>query len=331
MDEQPSMIDIGGLAERDAVAISRVAEALATPCSQRGMFHVAGHGVPRDQLAEFEDAMRRFFDLDPSEKRLLQRSRSNAWGYYDEELTKNRRDWKEVFDYGAEPDEAEPAISHSDGRNQWPESIPDLRRILLQHYTTCERIALSLLPSLCLSLDLDPDELGPFFRGHSSFVRLNRYPECPDPAPQDAEHFPDTGHLGVHHHTDAGALTLLYQDGVSGLQAQFEDRFILVEPVPDVFTVNLGDMLQVWSNDRYKSPLHRVIVHSDKLRHSAPFFLNPRYDAVCEPLGQDQGLGGRDAPKFSPVSWANFRDQRSAGDYRDYGSEIQIEDFRIGS
>ena len=91
--------------------------------------------------------------------------------------------------------------------------------------------------------------------------------------------------------------------------------------------VNLADSLQVWSNDRYRSPLHRVIVHRDRARCSAPYFYNPSYDTVCEPL--PGLLAGGQAPRFRPISWAHFRDRRSAGDYADYGAEIQIEDFRV--
>jgi isopenicillin N synthase-like dioxygenase len=92
-------------------------------------------------------------------------------------------------------------------------------------------------------------------------------------------------------------------------------------------SVNLADMLQVWSNDRYRSPLHRVIVHRDRERVSAPFFLYPSYETICEPLTGT--LGARAKPRFRPISWARFRDQRSAGDYADYGAEIQIDDYRL--
>ena len=93
------------------------------------------------------------------------------------------------------------------------------------------------------------------------------------------------------------------------------------------FTVNLADMLQVWSNDRFLSPVHRVTASADQTRQSAPFFLNPSYDTVCAPL--DGLLARGEAARYRPVSWSQFRDQRSAGDYADYGHEIQIADFRL--
>jgi isopenicillin N synthase-like dioxygenase len=104
------------------------------------------------------------------------------------------------------------------------------------------------------------------------------------------------------------------------------NALVLVEPVPGALTVNLGDMLQVWSNDRYRSPVHRVIASADHTRFSAPFFWNPSYAAVCAPM-PDLLRGER--AHYRPVSWARFRDQRSAGDYADYGAEIQISDYWI--
>jgi len=327
MDEQPPIIDASGLMEGEVRALERVGAALRAPCQSWGLFHIAEHGIPAEELAEFGAAMSAFFDKPAREKAELSRTRQNAWGYFDQELTKNRPDWKEVFDYGAERTPGARAELHSDGVNQWPDDAAALRRILLRHHASIERLAMGLLRALCSSLGLPPDTLSGFFERHSSFVRLNHYPPCANPATPDAPLFPEEGRLGVHHHTDAGALTVLYQDEVPGLQAFHRSRWHTIEPVPGVLTVNLGDMLQVWSNDRYRSPLHRVIVHKDRARYSAPFFLNPSYETVCEPLPGLLATG--EARRFRPISWSHFRDQRSAGDFADYGPEIQVEDYRI--
>jgi isopenicillin N synthase-like dioxygenase len=327
MDAQPPVIDITGLREGSGAALERVAQELIEPCATWGAFHVVGHGVSGAELERFDAAMRAFFDLPEAEKRTARRSRENARGWYDEELTKNRPDWKEVFDYGAELRPGE-TPRHSDGVNQWPAAAsPDLREVLLAHFRVCEGVGRALLRALCVGLGAAPDRLDAHFAGHSSFVRLNRYATCPDPAAPDAPHFPESGHLGVHHHTDAGALTVLYQDEVAGLQVFYADRFVVLDPVPGALTINLGDMLQVWSNDRLRSPLHRVLVSTDRVRHSAPFFLNPAYETVAAPL--EELIAPGSPARYRPVSWAHFRDQRSAGDYRDYGAEIQIADFRL--
>lgn len=329
MSTRPQTIDISGLVAGDAAALARVASDLRAPCETLGLFHVVGHEISAAELSQFKATMHDFFALPSEEKKTIRRTRDNAWGYYDNELTKNRPDWKQVFDYGREPETGEIAPEHSDGVNQWPSSRPELKRILMRHHASCERVARALLRAIAVSLDLEPDRFDRYFAGDSGFVRLNRYPHCDEPAPLDADWFPEQGHLGVHHHTDAGAITLLYQDEVPGLQAWLDDRFVVVEPVAEAFTVNLADMLQVWSNDRYRSPIHRVLASADRERYSAPYFLNPRYDTLCEPLIDESH--SNETPRFRPISWAHFRDQRSAGDYADYGAEIQIDDFRIDS
>lgn len=326
MTDQPEIVDIRGLCDGDPGAITRVARAIAEPCAEWGVFHVVGHGIPPDELARFADAMRELFELPAETKQALRRTRDNAWGWYDAELTKNRRDWKEVFDYGVERAPGTPAPSHSDGVNRWPSALPALREALLAHYHRCEELSRGLLHALCAGLGLAPDALDAAFTEHTSFQRLNRYLPCPDPAPADGSLLPASGQLAVHHHTDAGALTILWQDEYAGLQVHRGDQLVLVEPVPGALTVNLGDMLQVWSNDRYRSPIHRVIASPDHTRFSAPFFWNPSYATVCAPL--PELLSGERA-RYRPVSWAEFRDQRSAGDYADHGAEIQISDFRI--
>jgi len=322
----PEIVDIEGLATNDRRALDRVAGALERPARTLGMFHIVGHGLEPEALAQFEAAMHALFALPGAVKQRMRRSRENAWGYYDEELTKNRPDWKEVFDYGAERTPREAAATHSNGTNRWPTGEPEIRRALVRHHTECVRLGRRLLTALSVSLGFAPDRLAPFFDGDTSFVRLNRYPVCDEPAAADAPPLPDEGHLGVHPHSDAGALTILFQDSVASLQVEADGGFALIEPEAGALTVNLGDMLRVWSNDRYRSPVHRVLAQRDRERFSAPFFYNPRYDTVCAPILDGERT---DPPRFRPVSWAHFRDQRSAGDFADYGDEIQIDDYLV--
>ena len=62
-------------------------------------------------------------------------------------------------------------------------------------------------------------------------------------------------------------------------------------------------------------------------RYSAPFFFHPAYETICAPL---QGLFDADRPpRYRPIHWGEFRRLRTAGDYADYGKEVQIEDYRI--
>jgi hypothetical protein len=138
---------------------------------------------------------------------------------------------------------------------------------------------------------------------------------------------PERGHLGVNHHTDAGALTLLLQDDEAGLEVEHEGRWHLVEPRRDALVINIGDVVQVWSNDRYRAALHRVRASSERARYSAPFFFNPSHEARYAPLPTAVEVGS--TPHYRPIPWREFRALRSAGDYQDCGEEIQIHHYRL--
>ncbi|AQK64240.1 gibberellin 20-oxidase4 [Zea mays] len=137
-----------------------------------------------------------------------------------------------------------------------------------------EELAFKLLELIARSLKLRPDRLHGFFKDQTTFIRLNHYPPCPSP---------DLA-LGVGRHKDAGALTILYQDDVGGLDVRrrSDGEWVRVRPVPDSFIINVGDLIQVWSNDRYESAEHRVSVNSARERFSMPYFFNPEEQQLQE-------------------------------------------------
>lgn len=83
---------------------------------------------------------------------------------------------------------------------------------------------------------------------------------------------------------------------------------------------------QVWSNDRYKAPLHRVKAQLEKERYSAPFFYNPDYKTNYAPL---ESTITADRPAlYTPINWGDFRLRRFQGDFADNGVEVQIAQYR---
>lgn len=306
--------------------------AIGAACREYGFFHMIGHGIPADLIERVWRETKRFFALPLDAKRVVSRSKENARGWYNRELTKNARDMKEVFDFGHTPRpellDEDPANWTQDGFNRWPDArlCPDFRPTMQEYFRACERVAFTLLEAIAESLGVPPDTLTHDFVGrHTSFVRLNYYP-CHDPLclerPASA-----TGHLGIHPHTDAGALTVLLHDDVSALEINLDGQWILVEPVTGALVVNIGDIVQVWSNDRYPAPVHRVRASTNRKRYSLPFFFNPVYEAIYAPLAavtNEQSL-----PRYRPITWGDFRWKRQQGDYADYGPENQISDYRI--
>jgi isopenicillin N synthase-like dioxygenase len=294
--------------------------AIDEACTDWGFFQVTGHGIDDAVLRDLLAAARDFFAQPDAAKRRIVRTAENPWGYYDEELTKRTRDWKQVFDFGpAEPPVVVP---------QWPAGMPRFERAVRQYYAECDRVARRLLGSLALNLGMPRDALErDFGPAHTSFVRLNHYPACPAPAAPDGLSTPQQGFLGVNHHTDAGALTLLLQDDQPGLEVYRDGRWHLIEPRRDALVVNIGDIVQVWSNDRYRAALHRVVTNAEHARYSAPYFFNPSYAATYAPLPST--VDAAHPPRYRPIRWREFRALRHAGDYADHGEEVQISHYAL--
>ena len=314
MENNLPEIDLSSLSTQATIA------ALDHACSEWGFFYLVGHDIDVQQQQEIWATTRAFFTQPTAIKNQIRRNETNSWGFYDAELTKNRRDWKEILDIGPTADTGPLAGSYP----QWPD-LAGFRDVAERLSGQMHEIALQLVAAIARALDSSEDLLAPF-NDHSSYLRINYYPECEDPAAADSDVVPDTGHLGVSHHTDAGAVSVLLQDDVAGLQVYNAGMFRTIEPYKDALVINLGDIVQVWSNDRYQAPVHRVLVNTGAGRISIPYFLNPSYDYDYSPLSGV--VDDSRPPRYRPINWGEFRSRRSAGDYTDLGDEVQISHYR---
>lgn len=302
--EKLPVIDVHNL--RDAAT----QRAIDRACCDWGFFQVVGHGIDERIVAAVRREMRSFFYLPLSAKHAIMRTAENPWGFYDRELTQHTRDWKQIYDYG--PGDGGSIVP------QLPHELPGFAAAIERFYAACDALAFELVEVIAANLGMPPGALDSCFRPHhTSFLRLNYYPPCPTPARQTQ--------LGVNAHTDAGALTLLLQDEQPGLEVFHAGAWHLVEPHRDALVVNIGDIAQVWSNDRYTAALHRGLVSADAERFSAPFFFNPAYSAVYAPLPST--VDSAHPPRYRPIRWGEFRARRAAGDYADAGEYVRISHY----
>lgn len=292
--------------------------AIDAACSEWGFFQIVGHGIDERTTAALRSTMRAFFALPLAAKHAIVRTAENPWGFYDQELTRHTRDWKQIYDFG--PSDGGAMVP------QFPRELPELAPAVARFYAACDALAFELVEVIASNLGMPPGALDACFRPHhTSFLRLNYYPPCPAPAePADAA-AARAGYLGVNPHTDAGALTLLLQDEQPGLEVLHEETWHLVEPRSDALVVNIGDIVQVWSNDRYRAALHRGLVSPHAERFSAPFFFNPAYSTEYAPLPST--VNARHPARYRPIHWGTFRARRAAGDYADRGEYHSISHY----
>ena len=291
-------------------------------CRNHGFFLLTGHGLDGLIDRTWREA-RGFFESDREHRLAVQRDADNALGWFDRELTKRRRDHKQVFDFA---DPGEPRI---DARNRWPDAdvFPEFRSTLVAFYDAFSELAIRTAGLVHDALGLSAGADGYVGDRRSSAVRLNHYP-LGDPVPEDErDGLRDLGDTALGYHTDSGVLTLLLQDDTGGLQARAADgSWVDIEPRPGTIVVNLADAMQVWTNDEYRAATHRVTTMSDRDRMSIPYFSNPLRDVDIAPIPElAQG-----APKYRSFRWGDFIRARTADNFEDLGvDDAQITDYLI--
>ncbi|KAK2383310.1 protein DMR6-LIKE OXYGENASE [Trifolium repens] len=150
------------------------------------------------------------------EKKKVQRDGINPSSYYDSEHTKNVKDWKELLDFQCkDPTLVSLAFDENDDRlTEWSNPSPqypsNLGIIIQEYVEEIEKLAYKLMELIALSLGVEAKRFKEFFKDQTSFIRFNHYPPCPYP------HLT----LGIGRHKDAGALTILAQDEVKGLEVK---------------------------------------------------------------------------------------------------------------
>ncbi|WP_232664802.1 isopenicillin N synthase family dioxygenase [Pseudonocardia sp. TRM90224] len=291
-----------------SAAQDEVAAELDRICREIGFFLISGHGVEPAVKDDMMEAMRRFFALPEAEKLELAIDRSPCHrGYVAiasetlDDAKKTAGDLKESLDTGGEHGPDHPEVVAGTplfGPNQFP-ADPGFRAAWdayrAQVIEAAQRVQRAMARALGMHDEFLLDREGGEVMYH---LRHLHYP------PQDTV-VPGPDQLGCGAHTDYGSLTLLADDGIGGLQVMRRDGVWMDVAVPsDRLVVNLGDLMAIWTNDRWVSNPHRVVnpPHSD--RYSMPLFVHPPYHAqiTCLPTCLEPG----EEPRYEP---------QGAGDY----------------
>lgn len=247
---------------------SDIIKQIGQACQQNGFFQVKNHGIPETLINKIMRTSKDFFQM-PESERLKNYSDdpskttrlSTSFNVKTEKVS-NWRDFLRLHCYPLE-----------DYVHEWPSNPPSFREEVAEYSTSVRGLVLRLLEAISESLGLEKDYIEKALGKQAQHMALNYYPPCPQPELT----------YGLPGHTDPNLITILLQDDVPGLQVLSNGKWIPVDPIPNTFIVNIGDQMQVISNDRYKSILHRAVVNSNKERISVPTFYCPSPDAVIGP------------------------------------------------
>lgn len=296
-------IDLGGPLDEVAAAIDDAARRV-------GFFQVVGHGLDADLERTSWNAAGAFFELPDADKAALTIPPGAAYGYgpcRSERLAaslgeQTPPDLKETYSIGPPPhrfeDVDDPAAAFVFSATPWPTDLPGFQATMSAYYDALAALAAELMSAMAVGLGLPSTTFDGCIDRHTSALRLLHYPDF-----GAASSTP--GQLRAGAHTDYGTLTLLRQDdGSRGLQvSDGEGRWHDVAPVEGAYVVNVGDALARWTNDRWRSTLHRVVAPpataGPGARRSIAFFHNPNWDAVIECL---PGCAETGAPVHPPVA-----------------------------
>ncbi len=299
IDKLP-LIELGDARSPDSRHARAVAAELRDACSSAGFFYLAGHGVPQALLDGQLEWTRRFFALPPAVRQRVALGNSRARRGFEPLATQvldagTPPDLKESFYLGRELAADHPYVRAGlagYGANQWPDGIPGFREQMEAYLGELAALSVDMMRILALSLELPRHYFDAMMHEPIPMLRLIHYP----PHPVDAR----TNQLGAGAHTDWGALTFLLQDDSGGLEVQnVAAEWVAAPPVWGTFVVNLGDMIERWTNGLYRSTMHRVLNRaSGRSRYSVPYFSNPDFNArvECLPTCTDAAHPPRYAP-----------------------------------
>ncbi|TYI82840.1 hypothetical protein E1A91_D05G249600v1 [Gossypium mustelinum] len=297
--EQPALTTVQGtVLEVPVIDLSdpdeeKVVRAIVDASSNWGMFQVVNHGIPRETVRKLKEVGKAFFELPPHEKEAYAKSPGSqsieGYGTKLQREVEGKKAWVDhLFHKIWPPSEINYQF--------WPKNPPSYRKNNKEYAKHMHGVVNKLFRCLSLGLGLEGNEMKEAMGGDNMvyLLKINYYPQCPRP---------DLA-LGVPAHTDMSAITILVPNDVQGLQACKDDHWYDVEYIPNALIVHIGDQVEIVSNGKYKSVLHRAKVNKEKTRISWPVFVEPPSDLEVGP--HPKLVNEANPPKFESKKYSQY-------------------------
>ncbi|MBA0720813.1 hypothetical protein Goshw_027129 [Gossypium schwendimanii] len=267
-EETVPIIDFSLLTSHDPHQRSKTITQLGNACLNWGFFMVINHGVAETLRDEMVRETESFFDLRGEEKKqyagkkLFDPIRCGTSFNANVDKTLLWRDYLKI---------------HVHPHFNAPAKPSGFSKVLQEYCEKTREMASELLRGISESLGLEEryinEKLGvESSESHQLFV-ANMYPPCPQPELA----------MGLPPHSDHGLLTILMQNGIQGLQVMHKGKWVLINPLPNSFLVNTGDHMEILTNGKYKSVLHRAVVNNKATRISIGTAHGPPLDTLVSP------------------------------------------------
>ncbi|KAL2469690.1 1-aminocyclopropane-1-carboxylate oxidase3 [Abeliophyllum distichum] len=260
------VIDLGGLEKADRH--KQIVEEVRTASETWGFFQVVNHGISLNVLDEMLDGIQKFNEQGVEEKKkYYTRDKIKRVRFHcNFDLFKSRTaSWRDTLQ-----------ISFSDPDQNDSDELPALcRKSTVEYSKHVRELGNILFGLLSEALGLKPEQLGNMDCSEGQFLSCHYYPACPEPELT----------LGTAKHSDPGFLTILLQNQINGLQIFFQNQWIDVQPIRGALLINIGDLLQLVSNGKFRSIKHRVVANR----------LGPRISVACffsGPINMDKVFYG---------------------------------------
>ena len=331
------LIDFGAFLNGNPSTRATVAKQVSDAFKSSGFLYLYNHGIPSEEVQLAFSQSAKFFARPQEQKDELRwmtpesnrgyvtQGREKVTQSLDpaeiERLRTNNPDLKETIEIGREGVEGLP--------NQWPDRFNDrdgtsFTDSMKSFFLTCKDLHINVMRAIAMGMNLDSSFFDTYTSGGDNNLRLLHYP------PVKKSVFIDNPHqVRAGEHSDYGSITLLFQDGVGGLEVQSpKGTWVRATPIKDTIVVNAGDLLQRWSNDMIRSTRHRVIQPPPKeedmkdadnpdatfpARYSIAYFCNPNFDQRIEALpGTYEGESGK---KYGGINSGDYLVMRLAATY----------------
>lgn len=274
----------------DRLAFGR---ALRQACTEVGFFYLKNHGVPDTVISRAVSSMREFFALPREEKMKIHYQASpNHRGFVATGEIKSDRelrggDMHEAVELAHDLPADDPDYLSGNrfyGPNNWPEQPASFRWAMGTYFDTQLEFGKRMLRGFALALELDEHFFDALYTKPMSRLRACYYP------PQDPDW--DIRNLGIGAHRDFEIFTTVWADR-AGLQALGVDGdWVDIPPVEGTFVINIGDLMQRWSNDVFLSRPHRVVNLSTSERYSLAQFFGVDYHVAMDSFPSFKLNGG---------------------------------------